>query len=31
MCPKKKSDHVQVHRIELQETEREDPAIIDRF
>jgi hypothetical protein len=23
MCPKKKSDHVQVHRIELQQTERE--------
>ncbi len=23
MCPKKKSDHVQVHRLELQETERD--------
>ena len=23
MCPKKKSDHVQVHRIELQQTERD--------
>ena len=28
MCPKKKSDHVQVHRIELQETEREQLEMI---
>ena len=28
MCPKKKSDHVQVHRLELQETERDQLQLL---